>query len=212
MLFCQLLFVNPKFYLIWIVMVFISIWIHECAHALTAKHFGDDTAVRGHYLIPNPIKLMGIPAIISLLVIGITWGSVPVDYRKLRKGRMPPMLVALAGPLSNLVQYLFFCLAGILILKFAGGGVENDLFQMMSIGAVLNIVLFVLNLIPVPPLDGWIVSLCLFPGIARINQELRNGVILGIFVLVFFSFGYLFTYGQHAVVFTMRLFAYFFGI
>jgi len=173
---------------------------------------GDDTAVKNGCLMPNPLKLMGMPAIISLLIVGITWGSVPVDYRRLKKGRVAPLLVASSGPIANFVLYLLFCITGTLVFKFTGGNVDSYMFQMMLIGAVLNIVLFVLNLVPVPPLDGWIVSICLFPGIVRINQELRNGVMFGLFVLVFLSFGYLFTYGQFVVVFTMKIFASLLGI
>lgn len=207
MLFCQLLFSNPKFYCVWIVMVFFSIWIHECSHAITAWTQGDDTAVSRGYLIPSPLKLMGIPAIISLLLVGITWGSVPVDYRRLKKGRLSPFLVASSGPISNLVLFLVFSFAGTLVFRAVGGDIDNLFFQAMVIGAVLNVVLFVLNLVPVQPLDGWIIAICIFPGIVRINQELRNGVMFGLFALVFLSFGYLFVYGQHVVVFTMKVFA-----
>lgn len=212
MLFCQLLFSNPKFYCMWIIMVVFSIWIHECSHAITAWSQGDDTAVTRGYLLPNPLKLMGVSAIISLLLVGITWGSVPVDYRKLKKGRLSPFLVSVSGPVSNLILFLVFSFAGTLVFKMVGGDIGNIYFQAMLIGAVLNIVLFVLNLVPVPPLDGWIVAICLFPSIVRINQELRNGVMFGLFALVFLSFGYLFVYGQHVVVFTMKIFASAMGI
>lgn len=212
MLFCQLLFSNPKFYCIWVIMVIFSIWVHECAHAITAWHQGDDTAVSKGYLIPNPMKLMGVSAIISLLLVGITWGSVPVDYRKLKKGRLSPLLVSVSGPVSNLILFIVFSLAGTLVFRMVGGDIDNIYFQAMLIGAILNVVLFVLNLVPVPPLDGWIVSICLFPSIVRINQELRNGVMFGLFALVFLSFGYLFVYAQYVVVFTMKIFASAMGI
>lgn len=212
MLFCQLLFSNPKFYIMWIILVVFSIWVHECAHAVMAWSQGDDTAVSHGYLVPNPMKLMGIPAIISLLLVGITWGSVPVDYRKLKKGRLSPLLVSISGPVANLVLFLAFSFSGTLVFKMVGGDIDNIYFQAMLIGAVLNIVLFVLNLVPVPPLDGWIVSICLFPSIVKINQELRNGVMFGLFALVFLSFGYLFVYGQFVVVFTMKVFASIMGI
>ncbi len=207
MLFCQLLFTNPKFYLLWILLVLFSIWVHESAHALTALRQGDDTAYRNGYLVPNPLKLMGIPALIALLLVGITWGSVPVDYRRLKKGRMSPFLVAVSGPVSNLVLFLTFSFAGTLVFKATGGNVDSIVFQAMIIGAVLNIVLFVVNLVPVPPLDGWIIAICLFPSIVKINQELRNGIMFGLFALVFLSFSYLFVYGQYIVVFTMKIFA-----
>ena len=141
------------------------------------------------------------------MLVGITWGSVPVDYRRLKKGRMSPFLVAVSGPVSNLVLFLTFSFAGTLVFKATGGNVDSIVFQAMIIGAVLNIVLFVVNLVPVPPLDGWIIAICLFPSIVKINQELRNGIMFGLFALVFLSFSYLFVYGQYIVVFTMKIFA-----
>ena len=68
MLFCQLLFTNPKFYLLWILLVLFSIWVHESAHALTALRQGDDTAYRNGYLVPNPLKLMGDSGTNSIIV------------------------------------------------------------------------------------------------------------------------------------------------
>lgn len=189
----------------WISLVILSVWLHEAAHALAAYSQGDNTAIRSGYLF-NPIKQMGLMSIMALILVGITWGAVPVNYMNLKK-RYSPAIVSLAGPVTNLVLFLIFCCAGTLVFEKAGGNIHSHLFQFFFIGGILNFVLFIFNLIPVPPLDGWIVLLNFVPKITRINQELRNGIMFGIFALLFLSFSQLFIFGQYAAAFMMKMFS-----
>lgn len=205
MLFIQILFTDPSLYIMWISLVILSIWLHEAAHALAAYLQGDDTAYRSGYLF-NPIKQMGIVSIMALLLVGITWGAVPVDYTNLKK-RYSPAIVALAGPITNFILFLIFCYAGTLVFEKTGGNMHSHLFQFFFIGGILNFVLFLFNLIPVPPLDGWTVLLTIAPKITRVNQELRNGIMFGIFALLFLSFSQLFILGQYAVGLSMKIFS-----
>ena len=205
MLFIQILFTNPSLYIMWVFLVILSVWLHEAAHALAAYLQGDDTAYRNGYLF-NPVKQMGIVSILALLLVGITWGAVPVNYMKLKK-RHSLAIVGLAGPITNFILFLVFCCVGTLVFEKAGGTIHSPVFQFCFIGGILNFVLFIFNLIPVPPLDGWTVLSNLAPKITSINQELRNGIMFGIFALLFLSFSQLFIFGQYMVAFAMKIFS-----
>jgi Zn-dependent protease len=207
MLFIQILFTSPSLYILWISLVILSVWLHEAAHVLAAYLQGDDTAYRSGYLF-NPARQMGIVSIIALLLVGITWGAVPVNYTNLKK-RYSPAIVALAGPITNFILFLAFCYGGTLVSGKSGWYMYPLLLQLFYIGGLLNFVLFVFNLIPVPPLDGWTALLTFVPKITRINRELRNGIMFGIFALLFLSFSQLFIFGQHAVAFAMKIFSIF---
>lgn len=189
----------------WIFLVILSVWLHEAGHALTAYSQGDNTAIRSGYLF-NPVKQMGLISIIALILVGITWGSVPVNYMNLKK-RYSPAIVALSGPITNFILFLIFCCAGTFVFERMDGNIHSQLFQFFFIGGILNFVLFIFNLIPVPPLDGWRILLAFIPKVTKINQELRNGIMFGIFVLLFLSFSQLFIFGQYATVFVMKLFS-----
>jgi Zn-dependent protease len=137
----------------------------------------------------NPLKLMGIPSLIMLFVVGIAWGMVPVNPARLRP-QWRRGLVSFAGPGANLALALGF--AGLLALytvvcdffpdaKAAEAGV--NLF--LQLGLRLNVLLAIFNLLPVPPLDGWDVFATIFPPLTRVNQEIRNGAMVILFMLMF---------------------------
>ena len=91
---------NPGFAITWIGIVMFSICLHEYAHAATALKLGDDTAANEGHLTLNPMIQMGLMSIIFLFIIGIAWGSVPVDERRLR-GKYGPAIVAVASSRSR---------------------------------------------------------------------------------------------------------------
>lgn len=135
----------------------IAVILHEVAHGYVALQLGDPTAYYAGRLTLNPIKhidLWGtiiIPLFLILSSIGfvIGWAKpVPVNYYNLRHGKYGPLLVALAGPATNLVLLILFGL-------FARLAPTNTAlpFLLVSIAAV-NGVLMLFNLIPIPPLDG----------------------------------------------------------
>lgn len=135
----------------------IAIIFHEVAHGYAALKLGDPTAFYAGRLSLNPIKhvdLWGTILIPLLLIVSGTgfvfgWAKpVPVNYYNLKHGKYGPLLVALAGPVTNLVLLIIFALAA----RFSPTGTALPFlfFQM----ALINGVLMLFNLIPIPPLDG----------------------------------------------------------
>ena len=156
---------DPKYAEIfnWLMALVLSLSIHEAAHALAAKVQGDPTAENEGRLTLNPIAhidLIGtiiLPVTMMLFSGGMFgWAKpVPVDTRNLRNQRWGYMLVALAGPMSNLVLCTLSVTVIALYVKFAGRPAENDLVMAFAQPMMhINAILAVFNLIPVPPLDG----------------------------------------------------------
>ena len=138
----------------------IGITVHEAAHATSAYWLGDDTAYRDGRVTLNPASHLDVLGSLMLLMAGFGWGRpTPVMPSKLRGGIFGPVAVALAGPLSNL---LVVAACGVLYLipTFQGG----YLALVVLMTAFTNALLFVFNLIPIPPLDG---SKILFPFLPR---------------------------------------------
>ena len=145
-----------------------TIIMHEVCHGLVANAFGDDTAKRAGRLTWNPmahVDLFGTILLPALMVLTVGWGfgyakPVPVDVSKLRSPRNQGLLVALAGPASNLAIVVLT----ILIARVSPMGVDfhtavtwSDLplwAVVVYAAGVVNISLGVLNLLPLPPLDG----------------------------------------------------------
>jgi Zn-dependent protease len=145
-----------------IVIILIAIDIHELAHAVVADRLGDPTPRRMGEISLNPFVHMDQVGIMLLLLtsissFGFTYGRTHVTPTNLKYGpQRGNAIVAIAGPLSNLA--LAAILAGVLTL--AGKGVINpslDVENFIWLAIVLNVILFVINLIPLPPLDGFTV-------------------------------------------------------
>ena len=185
-LFYELLFTQPVYYISHVVLITFSICLHEYAHAACATRLGDPTPMLTGHLTLNPVKQMGLMSLIMLLVFGIAWGMVPVNPRNLRH-RHGEALVAIAGPASNLVLCLVFSLAqsGLAAAQLANGDVLELFF---AIGAIANGALFFLNIIPVPPLDGFSVVGSFFPGLKRFAYAPQNaGMMNMVFILLLLS-------------------------
>ena len=173
-----------------LVLVF-SIVVHEVAHGYTAWKLGDNTAHDAGRLTLNPLPHIDpfgsilVPLILAFSGSGFMFGwakPVPVHPGRLNNPRNDHAKVAAAGPISNLLLALVF--AVLLGLTVAVGGfpaavrgghpepsLHNFLLTMFQFGIVINVVLAVFNLLPLPPLDGsWIVSRFL-PREARANYE-----------------------------------------
>jgi len=153
-------------------MVF-AITLHEAAHGYVAKHFGDYTAYQAGRVSLNPLNhvdLIGtilVPVGLLIMTAGqfvFGWAKpVPVNFSQLRDPKRNMLWVAAAGPGANLAM----ALAWALILKLALVAPANYFsfpVQVMAQGGVLiNLVLMVLNLIPIPPLDGGRIAVSLLP-------------------------------------------------
>lgn len=159
---------------IWALPVLFAITVHEVAHGWVASKFGDQTARLAGRLTLNPVKhidLVGtilVPAIMlmfSNFIFG--WAKpVPVDARNMRNPRTDMAIVAAAGPMSNFLMALFW--AGIakfgLYLLPSEGWFSVPLIYMGQAGIMINVVLGVLNCLPIPPLDGGRALYNLLPG------------------------------------------------
>ena len=151
--------------------VVFAITVHEAAHGYAARHFGDNTAYVMGRVTLNPIKhidpigtilmpLMLYFATSGALVFGYA-KPVPVRFGNLRNPKRDMVWVALAGPGANLIQALFW---GALLYMLQGFGVtEEFLIKMCQGGILVNVVMFVFNLFPLPPLDGGRVLVGLLP-------------------------------------------------
>lgn len=148
--------------LIWTLPILFAVTVHEAAHGYVASIFGDKTAMMLGRLTLNPIKHIDpigtIVVPLSCLALGgfvFGWAKpVPVTYSQLRNPKRDMALVALAGPLANFVMALIWALIAKAGLSF-GGSLESNLFvKMGEAGININLVLMLLNLIPIPPLDG----------------------------------------------------------
>lgn len=178
----------------WAAPVLIAITFHEAAHAYAAWKLGDDTAHRLGRVSFNPfrhIDLFGtvlLPAVLLLTRAPLLFGwakPVPVASRRLRRPRRDMMLVALAGPASNLA----LALVSALLMRVAGLLPEAAwVTAMLQRSILINLVLAIFNMIPIPPLDGGrIVAGLLPPSLARYLARLeRYGLVLviALFLLV----------------------------
>lgn len=143
-----------------IIILLISIDFHELAHAVVADRLGDPTAKHLGEISLNPFVHMDQFGIILLLITsistyGFTYGRTHVTPTNLKYGpQRGNAIVAIAGPLTNLA--LAAIVAGVLTL--AGNGIiqpSANITFFLDLALVLNVILFVINLIPIPPLDGF---------------------------------------------------------
>lgn len=138
----------------------VGIVIHEAAHATSAYVLGDDTAYRAGRVTLNPASHLDVLGSLMLVMAGFGWGKpTPVVPSKLRGGVFGPVAVALAGPISNLL-IVAVCAVLYLLPVFQGG----SLVLIIAAVSYANALLFVFNLIPIPPLDG---SKVIFPFLPR---------------------------------------------
>jgi Zn-dependent protease len=151
--------------------VLLAITLHEVAHGWVAKMLGDRTAERMGRLSLNPLH--HIDPIGTLLVPGVLmilggfifgWAKpVPVDFGKLRRPRRDMALVAVAGPAANLLMALAWALITRVAHVIDTPFVTVPLSLMGVAGIVINLVLMLLNLLPIPPLDGGRIAAGLLP-------------------------------------------------
>lgn len=149
--------------IVWILPVVFAITVHEVAHGWVAKLHGDQTASMLGRLTLNPIKhvdLVGtllIPGLLLITGTGFIFGwakPVPVDPRYFKHPRRDMAIVAFAGPLSNLIMALLWALLARLGVIINIEAISLPLIYSGVAGISINLVLALLNLLPIPPLDG----------------------------------------------------------
>ncbi|MGD0075850.1 MAG: site-2 protease family protein [Candidatus Binataceae bacterium] len=160
---------------IWAIPTVFAIILHEVMHGVVAKALGDDTAARAGRLTLNPISHIDpfgtllLPALLLFLHLPVFGFAkpVPVDFRRLRNPRKGMILVAAAGPLTNLTLAIISAVAMRLMMDNLrepwGPSIALPLVYMARASVFINVVLGVFNLFPLLPLDGGRVAVGLMP-------------------------------------------------
>lgn len=156
------LFTDPAITVATLVAFLFALSFHEASHALAAYLLGDRTAYRENRLTLNPLSHIDWTGFLMLVTLGFGWGKpVPFNPYNLRWQRIGPALIAAAGPVSNFLLGTISVL--LYILSFHQLGPTNLLTTFFGILALMNMLLGLFNLIPLPPLDG---SKALFAALA----------------------------------------------
>jgi Zn-dependent protease len=180
----QYLFSDPFIFFAWVVAFLIGLTIHEFSHALVAYKLGDSTAKYAGRITLNPLAHLDLFGTILLFVVGFGWGKpVPFNPYNLRNQKYGPLLIAIAGPLSNLVIALIF---GLALRFFVAYEMAFGLILLFSVIVFLNIILAVFNLLPIPPLDGSKILFAILPD--SMNDLKMTLERYGLFILIFFLF------------------------
>ena len=161
---------------VWILPLVIAITFHEAAHGFVAHHFGDNTAWERGRVSFNPLKHIDpfgtliLPAVLLLSHSPFLFGyakPVPVNFRALRNPRIDMVWVALAGPATNIALALIAA-AAFHLLPFAPDSSAQWIADNLKNALVINVVLAIFNLLPIPPLDGGRVAVGLLPNVLAV--------------------------------------------
>lgn len=173
--------------------ILFAITVHEASHGYAAKYFGDLTAERLGRISLNPLKHIDpfgtilLPAL-TVMIGGILFGwakPVPVNFANLRNPKKDMLWVAAAGPASNLVMAIFWAI----LLNYSKSAPETAaifLAEMSWAGISINLVLMVLNMLPMPPLDGGRIAVSLLPN--HLAVKLAGVEQYGLIILIVLMF------------------------
>ncbi|WP_036718559.1 site-2 protease family protein [Paenibacillus harenae] len=170
----------------------IAFTVHEFAHAYSAYKFGDDTAYNAGRVTLNPRVHLDVIGTILILIAGFGWAKpVPVNPSKFSRPRLMSIIVTAVGPLSNLLigtigVFIFVPLHIYGVLDSASIGVSMAVERFFSYFISFNFLLFVFNLIPLPPLDGYRIISDLMP--LRIRYKMDQNVQWGMFIFLLIVF------------------------
>lgn len=179
-----------------IIPLIFAIVVHEVAHGWVALQLGDDTAYQVGRLTLNPLKHIDpigtiLVPLVLILTLGFAFGwakPVPVNFNKLHKQRRDTALVAAAGPFANFLMAIVW----LVIAKFASllpgslSIITSTLIYMSMFGVLINAILMVFNLIPIPPTDGGRIATSLLP--PRIGYGLSRIEPYGLVIIVVLIF------------------------
>lgn len=209
---------NIQYIFIVIVIILLSMTLHEAMHAFVSYWLGDDTAKLQGRLTLNPLKHIDpfltllVPISLAIMGLPIFGGAkpVPLSRDRVRYGEWGFALVAIAGPLTNLL--IAFVGFGAYVLA----GLPNNgtlIGQVLSAFVSVNLGFFVFNIIPIPPLDGSRVLYALAPEFVRRFMEMmeRYGVVV-VFIIVLVAGTYVGTFMGTVIQFFLELFSRIFGL
>lgn len=166
----------------------IAFTVHEYAHAYAAYKFGDQTAKNQGRLTLNPLVHIDPIGAIFLILFGFGWAKpVPVNRFFFKNPRLNGIIVSIVGPLSNLVLAFVAVLIVLFIQQFNLGMMIPDfIFKFISIFININVLLFVFNLLPFPPLDGYrIIEDLVNPELrAKMTQYEQYGVLIFLILVI----------------------------
>ena len=181
---------------VWVLPVLIAITFHEAAHGFVAHRLGDNTAYDRGRVTFNPLKHIDpfgtviFPAMLLLSHSPFLFGyakPVPVNFRALRHPRIDMVWVALAGPATNIALALVAALA-LHALPWAPDNIAPWLFDNLKNALVINVVLAVFNMLPIPPLDGGRVAVGLLPNVLAVPLSRLEPygmlILIGILILL----------------------------
>lgn len=170
----------------------IAFTVHEFAHAYSAYKFGDDTAYNAGRVTLNPRVHLDVLGTILILIAGFGWAKpVPVNPSKFSNPRLMSIVVTAVGPLSNLLigmiaVFMIVAISASGMLNESSVGVSMAVERFFSYVISLNFLLFVFNLIPLPPLDGYRIISDLMP--LKIRYKMDQNVQWGMFIFLLIVF------------------------
>ena len=186
------LFSDPIFFVLWVCAIVYGITIHEFSHVAMARALGDKTGEEHGRLTLNPLAHIDAMGFLLLLVAGFGWGRPapfnPYQLTKIKSMKLGSAFVALAGPVSNLISIIVFVIV-MRILAGAGFAQDNLLVQFCVFLIMINTVLMVFNLLPIPPLDGSKVAYAVLPDSyewqqRKIKWEMHGPWLLLVLILI----------------------------
>lgn len=174
-----------------LVMLFVVFPLHECAHAVTAKWLGDDTAERQGRITLNPFAHLDLLGTIGIVLFRIGWAKpVPVNTarcRKVRSQKAAMAITAAAGPIANILSSLVFMIIEKVLLRTVGSE-GNMYYIILALEMIISIDLYngVFNLLPIPPFDGSRVFFAFLPTRYYFKiMQYEQYIMIGLLILMY---------------------------